>query len=46
MLQSAWQDALGAWIFEAQLLARVDDKSGALTMPQRLRVIEAASVDP
>ena len=46
MGQGTRQDAAGARVFKAQLLARVDDKPGALVVPQGLRMIEGASVDP
>ena len=46
MRQAARQDAAGARVLEAQLLARVDDKPGALIVAQGLRVIEAAGMHP
>src|SRR5580765_2347919 len=46
MLQRARQDALGARVLETQLLARVDDKPGALVIAQGPRVIEGPGVDP
>src|SRR5947209_1282215 len=46
MRQVAWEDAAGARVLEAQLLARIDDKAGALVMAERLRMIEGPGMHP
>ena len=43
MPQRTRQDAADARVFETQLLAVVNDKPGALIVPQRLRVVEGAA---